>query len=103
MENTLSEEFMFIPTLLLNKYFTGYFIEHPDDVRVEVCERFETHHKGSKTQIIQDSQGFTYAFARKNQDCLTWRCSKQYRAKCRAYIHTSGDYIIRKVKEHNHV
>jgi len=82
---------------------TGFHIAEIPEVRVDVYEKFETHQKSSGTQIIQDSQGFTYAFSRKNQDHLTWRCSKQYRNKCKAYVHTSGEFIIRKVKEHNHI
>lgn len=55
------------------------------------------------SQVIRDTCGYTYAFARKNTTGKSvWRCSKQVRGKCKASIHTLDDVIVTRVRHHNH-
>ena len=55
------------------------------------------------SRVIRDTCGYTYAFARKkNTGHSVWRCSKQVRGKCKASIHTLEDFIVTRLRHHNH-
>ena len=53
---------------------------------------------------IQDQNGNKYSFASVLKDGRkTWRCNKRKsKCKCRAYVQTQGDLIIRQIYEHSH-
>ena len=64
---------------------------------------FEQGNRRKTTQIIRDSRGYTYAMSRHmSTGQIVWRCSKQYRGKCKAYVHTLGDVIVNRIRDHNH-
>ena len=59
--------------------------------------------EGKKNPVIQDSLGYTYNLTHKSRsgDNISWRCSKKLRGSgCKAYVVTSGAFIIKRKHQH---
>ena len=51
---------------------------------------------------LVDEQGFTYRKDKTNFNSITWRCSLEWKHKCKARAKTIDDVIVRISTSHNH-
>ena len=67
-------------------------------------ERSEPFNQINRSSI-QEQNGNKYSFASVLKDGRkTWRCNKRKsKCKCRAYVQTLGDLIVRQIYEHSHI